>query len=112
VLVKKRGKPYTYKIKWDDGSSMNCEEQHVEQGIEEDSEEDNDVEGDGENEQDGNEDEDADTSSETESTNSYEGSNTDSERGVCEGEEEDRGDGVEFGETVVCGSDDDPLRKT
>ncbi len=54
-------------------------------------------------------DEDADTSSETESTNNYEGSNTDSERGVCEGEEEDRGDGVEFGETVVCGSDDDPL---
>jgi hypothetical protein len=44
VLVKKRGKPYTYKIKWDDGSSMNCEEQHVEQGIEEDSEEDNDFE--------------------------------------------------------------------
>ena len=41
VLVKKRTKPQTYKIKRDDGSTMNCEEQHIEQVVEEDSEEDN-----------------------------------------------------------------------
>ena len=112
VLVKKRGKPYTYKIKWDDGSTMNCEEQHVEQAIEEDSEDENVVQEDRTNEADMNEDEDADSRSEAESTNSYEGSKTDSETGVCEGEEQERGDVVGFGETVVCGSDDDPLRKT
>ncbi len=66
-VSEKRTKPQTYKIKWDDGSTMNCEEQHVEQAIEEDSE----------------------------------------DRG-----ESDRGDAVDYGGTVVCGSDDDALRKT
>ncbi len=79
VLVKKRGKPYTYKIKWDDESTMNCEEQHVEQAIEEDSEDENVVQEDRANEADRNEDEDGDTRSEAESTNSYEGSKTDTE---------------------------------
>jgi hypothetical protein len=112
VLVKKRPKPQTYKIKWDDGSVMNCEEQHIDQVVEEDSEEDNVVQQDNEGAADTNSDIDADRHSYAESTTSYEGSNTDSENGVCEGEEDERGHIVDFGETVVCGSDDDPLRKT
>ena len=54
VLVKKRTVPQTYKIKWDDGTTMNCEEQHVEQVIEEDSEEDSEDGRDGEYEPDRN----------------------------------------------------------
>ncbi len=37
---------------------------------------------------------------------------TDSENDVAEGKENERGDVVEMGETVVCGDDNDPLRKT
>ncbi len=40
VLVKKGRQPQIYKIKWDDGSTMNCQEEHVEHALEEDSEED------------------------------------------------------------------------
>ena len=48
VLVKQRGKPQNYKIKWDDGSTMNCEEQHIEQALESDSEDDSEAGRDGE----------------------------------------------------------------
>jgi hypothetical protein len=37
---------------------------------------------------------------------------TDSEDDVAEGEEYEREDVVDLGETVVCGADNDPLRKT
>jgi len=37
---------------------------------------------------------------------------TDESDGECEGEEKERGDTVEMGETVVCGADDDPQRLT
>ncbi len=65
VLVKKRTKPQIYKFKWDDGSTMNCEEQHVEQAIEEGSEEDNVVQQDREDAADTNSDTDADRHSGT-----------------------------------------------
>ena len=67
---------------------------------------------------------DSDRDSDNQSTDSYEADNigwedrvretelTDESEDECEGEEKERGDTVDLGETVVCGSDDDPQRLT
>jgi hypothetical protein len=67
---------------------------------------------------------DSDRDSDNQSTDSYEADNigwedrvretelTDESEGECEGEEKERGDTIDMGETVVCGADDDPQRLT
>jgi hypothetical protein len=102
---------------WDDGTTMNCEEQHVEQAIEEDSEEGSEDGRDGEYDPDRNSDDGSTTSYDEdargrEREQEDEKTNTDSENDVCEGEEDGRVEAVGFGETVTSGKDDDPLRKT
>ncbi len=94
---------------------MNCEEQHIEQALESDSEEDSEARRDGEYDSDRNT-----YNGDTDSLDSQgkareqelEETKTDSKSGEYEGEENERGSVVEMGETVECGKDDDPLRKT
>jgi hypothetical protein len=111
--VKKGRQPQIYKIKWDDGSTMNCQEEHVEYALEEDSEEDSEDARDGEYNSDRDSGNQSTENEDERQEQEHEEAKTDSENDMAEGELNDgyRGDRVEIGETVECGKDDDPLRK-
>jgi hypothetical protein len=117
VYVKRGRQPQKYSIKYDGGQSMAALEGQIEPANEDD-EEDADGEENARDEM-----YDSDRDSDNQSTDSYETDNigwedrvretelTDESEGECEGEEKERGDTIDMGETVVCGADDDPQRR-
>jgi hypothetical protein len=118
VYVKRGRQPQKYSIKYDGGQSMPALEGQIEPANEDD-EEDADGEDNARDEM-----YESDRDSDNQSTDSYEDDNigwadrvretelTDESDGECEGEEKERGDTVDMGETVVCGADNDPQRLT
>ena len=119
VYVKKGRNPQKYSVKYDIGGTMACEEEHLEiAGVEESDSDESHHEDVREDESDP-ENEDVDTDNEADEggivvENDQDNDNTDESEGERDGETDRdyrEAEIIEIGETVWCGSEDDPKRQ-